>query len=121
MVSNLGETKLLIDNLLDPKENKKLVLDLELDEKFICFVEFNKFEDLGFFPENLDIECCSKFVYITQPRLHSDSFGSAHHNHLNLLLIDPYYEKANVALFKSFSHIDQWALERGDRIVKACV
>lgn len=43
MVSNLGETKLAIDNLLDPNENKKMILDLDQDEKFVCFVEFNSF------------------------------------------------------------------------------
>ena len=29
MVSNLGETKLVIDNLLDPNENKKMILDID--------------------------------------------------------------------------------------------
>ena len=29
MVSNLGETKLVIDNLIDPNENKKMILDLD--------------------------------------------------------------------------------------------
>lgn len=121
MVSNLGETKLVIDNLLDPKENKKLILDLDQDEKFVCFVEFNSYQDLGFFPQNLDIECCAKFLFVTSPRLHSDGFGEPEQNNLNLLLVDPYYEKANVALFKSTSYLDTFLLDRGDRIVKACV
>lgn len=121
MVSNLGETKLIIDNLLDPKENKKMILDLDKDEKFVCFVEFNSFQDIGFFPKNLDIECCSKFLFITSPRMHSKDFGKASMNCLNLLLIDPYYETANVVLFKSVSYIDPSLLNHGDRIVKACI
>jgi hypothetical protein len=98
-----------------------LILDLDPEEKFICFVEFNSYQDLGFFPVNLDIECCAKFLYVTTPRLHSEVFGKSVHNCLNLLLIDPYYEKANVALFKSVSYIDNYLLDRGDRIIKACV
>ena len=121
MVSNLGETKLVIDNLLDPNENKKMILDLDQDEKFVCFVEFNSFQDIGFFPTNLDIECCSKFLFVTSPRMHSKDYGKGTFNCLNLLLIDPYYETANVVLFKSVSFIDNELLIYGDRIVKACI
>ena len=53
--------------------------------------------------------------------MHSKDYGKANLNCLNLLLIDPYYETANVVLFKSISYIDTDLLNHGDRIVKAFI
>jgi len=38
---------------------------MQEDEKFVSFVSFNSFKDIGFFPYTLKIECCSYFMYIT--------------------------------------------------------
>jgi len=40
-------------------------VDIEKDERFLGFVEFNSFEDIGFYPTNLKIECCTSFMFMT--------------------------------------------------------
>jgi len=58
------------------------------EEKFVCFVSFNQFEDIGFYPVGLRVECCSHFAYLTT----SKNTVDIKYNRLNLLLIDPFYE-----------------------------
>lgn len=61
------------------------------DEKFVCFVNFNQFEDIGFYPVGLRIECCSHFAYLTTGK--GNYAGNIQYNRLNLCLIDPFYEE----------------------------
>ena len=61
-------------------------------EKFVSFVEFNRYEDIGFYPDNMSIECCSCFLFVTSKT--SDSLDSQiNSTKLNLLLADPYGDK----------------------------
>jgi hypothetical protein len=47
-------------------EKKMYILPLKKNEKFVCFLNFNSFEEIGFYPdENLKIESCSHFAYMT--------------------------------------------------------
>jgi len=41
------------------------VLDIPPEERFVSFVEFNKFLEIGFFSDVLSIECCSHFCFMT--------------------------------------------------------
>jgi hypothetical protein len=89
----MGERKLIIDDLLDPKQERKYILDLDHNDRFQGFIDFNSYGDIGFFPENLDIECCAKILFLTTARVHTGDFGNKKKNNLNLLLIDMYHEK----------------------------
>ena len=62
---NLGETQLLVMNTNNVDGIKSYILPMQPDEKFVCFVDFNQFEDIGFYPRNLRIECCAYFFYLT--------------------------------------------------------
>jgi len=46
-------------------KRKVHILDIHPEERFISFVEFNLYEDIGFYPENLSIDCCSCFLFLT--------------------------------------------------------
>ena len=41
------------------------ILELKEDEKFVCFIKFNAFQDIGFYPKDLKIECCSHIAFLT--------------------------------------------------------
>lgn len=63
---NLGDNKICIQNTLQMVEKKMYILPLKKNEKFVCFLNFNSFEEIGFYPdENLKIESCSHFAYMT--------------------------------------------------------
>ena len=64
---------------------KQLVYDLEKNHQFINFVDFNNFEDVGFYPGPLRIECCSNFVFLTLDTKKKRVV-------VNFMLVDPYYE-----------------------------
>ena len=59
---------------------------MEPDEKFVCFLKFNRYEDMGFFSEDLRIECCSSFAYMTR----KDDKYKYSGNKINILLVDPF-------------------------------
>jgi len=44
---------------------KVQIINIHPEEKFISFVEFNLYEDIGFYPSDLAIECCSCFLFLT--------------------------------------------------------
>ena len=73
------------------------IIDIKSDEKFISFVEFNLYEDIGFYPNDLNIECCSCFLFLTTKK--NKTGNDKNTTKLNLLIADPYYEKMQVALF----------------------
>lgn len=79
-VYNIGQRKLIIQNTLP--NGKKYVYELPAIEKFMNFVEFMNFEDIGFYPDKLKIECCSTFVFLTLDKTNII---------VNVLMIDPYY------------------------------
>jgi hypothetical protein len=87
---NLGDSKIVIQNILQLDNKRKYIINLMPDEKFVCFVHFNQFEDIGFYPQGLRIECCSHFAYLTAGR--GDMAGNITKNRINLILIDPFYE-----------------------------
>lgn len=74
-------------------------MDIEKDERFLGFVEFGSFDDIGFFPTNLKIECCTSFMYMTTTKQKSRSAKSS--NRLYVMMIDPYYKTIEVVRFKS--------------------
>ena len=66
IAQNLGEKKLEVININNVSgETKSYIVNIPKKEKFVCFVDFNQFEDIGFYPKNLRIECCSFFLYMT--------------------------------------------------------
>lgn len=77
------------------------------DHKFISFVFFNKYEDIGFFHENINIEACVNFLFLSQRR--NKLF-------LNLMLIDQYYKHTQFALFTSSYYADFDQFNRSDMI-----
>ena len=70
---NLGSQKIILQSAMKPSVKKAYIINLPEDERFVGFVDFNSFTDIGFYPENLKIECCSHFCYLTTSRGdHSD-------------------------------------------------
>jgi hypothetical protein len=65
IVYNLGDSKLVLQNTLLMDDKKCYILELPKEDKFVGFVKFNQFEDIGFYPKNLSIECCSHFLFMT--------------------------------------------------------
>ena len=64
MMYNLGSKKMLIQNTLGV--GKSYVYELPSNEYFLDFVEYQAFQDIGFYPVNLRIEMCSNFAFLTQ-------------------------------------------------------
>ena len=89
------------------------------DEKFVCFLEFNEFEDIGFYPKGLRIECCSHFAFLTAGK--GASSGFMHKNCINLVLIDPFYEQTQVDHFRSHTHYDNEMFSTNDTIVTSVI
>ena len=87
------------------------ILKIPEDERFVAFVDFNQFTDIGFYPEHLSIECCSHFLYITTTR---GVEGDILNTKLNLLLVDPYYDHIKMASFKSTGYIGNEIFKNGD-------
>ena len=63
------------------------ILNLAPNERFEGFVEFKKYQDIGFFPGKMTIESCSHFLFLT----HDENCNSKHSNRLNLLLINKFH------------------------------
>jgi hypothetical protein len=116
---NLGDSKIVIQSILAQNNEKKFILDLDPEERFVSFVSFKDFEDIGFFPDNLQIECCSHFLFLTTSRFYRGK--QVIENVLNLLLVDPYYKEIQIALFKSTSVYDYNILFVNDFIKKAFI
>jgi len=89
------------------------------DEKFVCFLQFNQFEDIGFYPKGLRIECCSHFAFLTAGK--GPSAGHMTKNRINLVLIDPFYEETQVAHFRSHTHFDNEIFSCNDTMVTSVV
>ena len=68
---------------------KKYILQVQRDEKFVCWLHFNQFEDIGFYPHGLRIECCSHFAFLTTGQ--GAKTGKTMENKINLILMDPFY------------------------------
>ena len=60
---NIGIKRLVIQTYLD-KANR-MIYNLQENESFIDFIQFNKLEDLGFNDKGLKIEACSRFAFLT--------------------------------------------------------
>jgi len=105
-------------NVMNPKIQRAYVLDIPDDEKFVCFIDHNSYSDIGFYPKHLRVECCSHFLYLTTARHNT---GDISKNRLNLLLVDPYYEQIQVAIFKSCAHIDNAVFKANDFPVRCFV
>jgi len=79
-------SKIIAQNTL--QDGKQYVIHLPKGHTFVNFIEFNKLEDIGFFPGNLRLEPCSRFAFITLDQ--KDKWYPVFN--INFLLIDPYYE-----------------------------
>jgi hypothetical protein len=87
---------------MKPTVKKAYIINIPEDERFVGFVDFNSFVDIGFYPKNLKIECCSHFTYLTTGRdQEADQFSTK----LNLLLVDPFPNEIKLAIFKSKGYI----------------
>ena len=96
---------------------KSYILDLLPGDEFVAFVQFKTFRDIGFFPDDLKIECCSHFLFITQ----NDNFHNGQGNRFNLLLVDPFYKEFQAAWFRSSSYYDDEILQNGEFVQNAIV
>ena len=61
------------------------MLELAHHDQFVCWLDFNDDDDLGFYPKGLRIEACSKFAYVTFDTSKKDPVA-----YINILLVDPY-------------------------------
>jgi len=82
---NLGLTKIIAHNTL--QGGKQFVIKLPDKQTFVNFVEFNKLDDIGFYPGKLRMEACSRFAFIT---LDHTNVNNPVYN-IYFLLVDPYY------------------------------
>ena len=85
----------------------------------MTFVQFNRYEDIGFFPTGLRVECCSSFAFLTAGA--GSNAGDPQYNRLNLVLIDPFFQRTQMALFKSSTYFDNEVFEAADTLVKSVV
>jgi len=92
VVYNLGLKKILIQSCIGVR--KQLVYELPSNQSFVNFIEFNNLDDIGFYPGNLRIQCCSVFAFLTQST-------TSQNMNVNLLIVDPYYSDIQIAIFKS--------------------
>ena len=60
---NLGLTKIIAHNTLS--DGKQYVIHLPEGHSFVNFIDFNKLDDIGFYPGKLRLEACSRFAFIT--------------------------------------------------------
>jgi hypothetical protein len=94
---NIGLRKLIIQTCQG--RQKQLVYELPNEEFFVSFVEYRKFEDIGFYPGDLRIEMCSNFTFLTHNR-------DTNQMVVNFMLIDPYYYDVQIGIFKSTSSFE---------------
>ena len=93
---NLGIHKIAIFNQQCHEDPKQYILELEEEEAFICFLDFNKYEDFGFFPDAMRIYGCSQILYASK-------LGDK--VHINLVLYDPFYAQPEIAILRSSKFI----------------
>ena len=91
-------------------------MKLDKNEKFLSFLTFKQYSDIGFYPRDIRVECSSHFAFLTTGR---DS-SNLKFNRINLVIIDPFYEDLQIALFKSNTVFDSEILEQSD-VVVGCV
>ena len=61
-------------------------------EIFIAHLQFNKLEDLGFYPDKLFLEASSIFAFLTLDKKSKKVI-------VNILIVDPYYGDTQFAIF----------------------
>lgn len=83
---NLGDSKVLIQNVQQKGGHKIFILDMPKNERFENFVSFQSYGDIGFDPAGLNIELCSHFLFVTHDKNNHKKLA----NRLNLLLLDPF-------------------------------
>ena len=111
---NVGQQKIFVQSTLKIKAKETLILEIPPEERFLSFVQFNKFMDIGFYPDLLNVECCAHVCYMTAG-INSMNNGS---NRIYLLLIDPLYPEVHALLFKSLSVFDNEVLDGNDTILR---
>jgi hypothetical protein len=116
---NLGDSKIILQNTLQIEVKRNYIITLPPDEKFVCFINFNQFEDIGFYPKGLRIECCSHFAFLTSGK--GLSTGHMQKNRINLVLIDPFYDQTQVAHFRSSTNFDNEIFSANDTIITSMV
>jgi hypothetical protein len=98
MAVSLGQSKLIFTNML--KNGKSYIFDIPKGQKFLHFVQFNNFSDIGFYPNNLNLELASLFAFITFDRKSKNCL-------VNIIVIDPYFSNPQIAWFVSDRKINQ--------------
>lgn len=101
------------------EHKRKYLLKLKPGERFVAFLQFNRYEDIGFFPTGLRVECCSSFAFMTAGA--GPNAGDVEFNRINLILMDPFYERTQVAHFRSSTYYDNEVFLAGDTLVKSVV
>jgi hypothetical protein len=70
------------------------IYELPKEEIFIDHIQYNKLEDIGFYPNNLKIEASSRFAFLTYNEHDLEII-------INVLICDPYYGDVQMALFQA--------------------
>ena len=83
-------------NQQDHEDPKQYILELDEDEAFICFLDFNKYEDFGFYPDAMRIYGCSQILFASK---------IGERVHISLILYDPFYEQPQIAVLRSSNFI----------------
>ena len=109
---NLGSQKIILQSAMKPSVKKAYIIHVPEDERFLGFVDFNNYVDIGFYPKNLKIECCSHFLYLTTTKGAERDY---YQTKLNLLLVDPFPDDIKVAIFKSKGHITNGYFKEDDQ------
>ena len=91
-----------------------MVYELPANEKFIDFVEYHHFDDIGFKTAGLRIEACSCFTFLTLEKKFNRLL-------LNVMFVDPYYEEPQISLFQATSFFEIKASDHIEDIFVKCI
>ena len=90
MMYNIGLQKIVIQLFIG--QGNQMIYEIPPTERFVNFIDFNTFHDIGFCPNGLRIEACSKVAFLTYDKQYKRRF-------VNLILIDPFFDDVQMSLF----------------------
>lgn len=91
-----------------------LIYEIPDKEQLYSFITYNNLSDLGFTPKGMRIEGCSQFAFLTKNKKNSEIF-------VNMMLVDPYYDKPQISLFKSSSFFKGNPKPKYNDVVVKCI
>ena len=92
MMYNLGLQKIVVQMFIG--QHNQMIYKIPKTDKFLSFVNYHNFDDLGFKTDGLYLDGCSKFAYLTLNELTQKIF-------VNIMMIDPYFVEPQILHWKS--------------------